>query len=79
MKRGLFWIALAAAAAAFVVLTGALNDVLVHCNEIGIGLGRPMCEAQLGSRYLTLWISLAILLVSIAAAIILRPRSRSDR
>jgi hypothetical protein len=53
-----------------------LNDVVVGCDHGPIGVGKPTCEAQLGDRYVTLAISLAVLA---ASAIAFRSSFAQDR
>jgi hypothetical protein len=80
VTRRWFWVALAAVVVSLVIAGAALNDVLMDCNYVGLGLGRPSCEAGMSDRYLTLALSLVVLAVAFVSAIFLRPKRRkSDR
>ena len=77
MARRLFWVALIIAAAAAVVAANALNTILLGCDYGTIGIGRPLCEADVGSAYVVLAMAVAVVVVSgVSALILYRRRSR---
>lgn len=77
MARWLFWVALIIAAAAAVFAANALNAILLGCDYTTMGLGRPLCEADVGSAYRVAAIALVVVVLSgVSAVVLYRRRSR---
>ena len=77
MARRLFWVALIFAGFAAVVAANALNTILLGCDYTTIGLGRPLCEADVGSAYRVLAIALVVVVLSgVSAVVLYRRRNR---
>ena len=77
MARQLFWVALIIAAAAAVVAANALNTILLGCDYTTMGIGRPLCEADVGSAYHVLAIAVVVVVLSgVSGVVLYRRRNR---
>ncbi|HEY7025164.1 MAG TPA: hypothetical protein VH371_09410 [Candidatus Limnocylindrales bacterium] len=77
MARRLIWVALVLVGVGAVVGANALNTILLGCDYGTVGLGRPLCDSEVGSAYGVLAIAVAVIVVAVGSAVILfRRRDR---
>jgi hypothetical protein len=77
MARRLVWVGLFFVALAGVIAANALNTILRGCDYGPIGIGRPLCEADVGSAWVTVAIASFVVVVSgVSAVVLFRHRTR---